>query len=108
MLNTVTGVCGLAAMLWLYGVAWHQPMAQSIAWARTSLTEALPSAQSLFPSGFSRGGVTGVSGGIKPAAPAAAPSPKPVVTPPPAAAVGTRRSGSATPSSPIAARGPRC
>ena len=27
VLNTVTGVCGLAAMLWLYGVAWHQPMA---------------------------------------------------------------------------------
>ena len=26
VLNAVTGVCGLAAMLWLYGVAWHQPM----------------------------------------------------------------------------------
>ena len=36
VLNAVTGVCGLAAMLWLYGVAWHRPMAQSIAWARTS------------------------------------------------------------------------
>jgi len=77
ILNAVTGVCGLAAMLWLYGVAWHQPMAQSIAWARTSLTEALPSAQSLFPSGFSGGATTGVSGGIKPA-PAAAPTLKPV------------------------------
>lgn len=43
MLNVVTGVCGLAAMLWLYGVAWHQPMAESIAWARTTLAEALPS-----------------------------------------------------------------
>ena len=43
ILNTVTGVCGLAAMLWLYGVAWHQPMAESIAWARTTLAEALPS-----------------------------------------------------------------
>ena len=79
VLNAVTGVCGLAAMLWLYGVAWHQPMAQSIAWARTSLTEALPSAQSLFPSGFSRAGVTGVSGGIKSAAPAPAPKPVPAV-----------------------------
>ena len=80
VLNAVTGVCGLAAMLWLYGVAWHQPMAQSIAWARTSLTEALPSAQSLFPSGgFSRAGVTGVSGGIKAAAPAPAPKPVPAV-----------------------------
>src|SRR3954470_2436171 len=43
VLNSVTGVCGLAAMLWLYGVAWHQPMAESIAWARTTLAEALPS-----------------------------------------------------------------
>jgi hypothetical protein len=83
VLNAVTGVCGLAAMLWLYGVAWHQPMAQSIAWARTSLTEALPTAESLFPSGFSGGAATGVSGGIKSVAPAAAPSPPPVVTPPP-------------------------
>jgi len=31
VLNTVTGVVGLAAMLWLYGVAWHEPMAESIA-----------------------------------------------------------------------------
>jgi hypothetical protein len=43
ILNTVTGVCGLAAMLWLYGVAWHEPMTESIAWARTTLAEALPS-----------------------------------------------------------------
>ena len=25
-LNAVTGIAGLGAMLWLYGVAWHQPM----------------------------------------------------------------------------------
>ena len=81
VLNAVTGVCGLAAMLWLYGVAWHQPMAESIAWARTSLTQALPTAESLFPSGFSRSAATGVSGGIKPA-PAAAPAP-PRHRPPP-------------------------
>jgi hypothetical protein len=31
-------------MLWLYGVAWHQPMAESIAWARTTIAEAIPSA----------------------------------------------------------------
>ena len=43
ILNTVTGVCGLAAMLWLYGVAWHEPMTESIAWARTTLADALPS-----------------------------------------------------------------
>ena len=73
VLNTVTGVCGLAAMLWLYGVAWHQPMADSIAWARTSITEALPSARSLLPAGFTSGNViTAVSGGIStPAAPPA-------------------------------------
>ncbi len=49
VLNMVTGVVGLAAMLWLYGVAWHQPMAQAIAWARTSFSDALPSAASLLP-----------------------------------------------------------
>jgi hypothetical protein len=87
VLNAVTGVCGLAAMLWLYGVAWHQPMAQSIAWARTSLTDALPSAQSLFPSGFSGGATTGVSGGIK-VAPAATPSLKAVTVPVPEASSG--------------------
>ena len=43
VLNLVTGVCGLAAMLWLYGVAWHQPMADSIAWARSTITDAIPS-----------------------------------------------------------------
>src|SRR6266508_4824263 len=76
VLNAVTGVCGLAAMLWLYGVAWHQPMAQAISWARTSITEALPTAQSLFPSGFTGSGAnSGVSGGITQPAPAAAPSP---------------------------------
>jgi hypothetical protein len=42
MLNSATGVCGLAAMLWLYGVAWHQPMADSIGWTRTTISDALP------------------------------------------------------------------
>jgi hypothetical protein len=42
-LNTATGVLGLAAMLWLYGVAWHQPMADSIAWVRAKVIDALPS-----------------------------------------------------------------
>jgi hypothetical protein len=56
VLNTVTGVCGLAAMLWLYGVAWHQPMAESIAWARRSVVEALPSGSELLSKGFVGGG----------------------------------------------------
>ena len=56
VLNLVTGVCGLAAMLWLYGVAWHQPMADSINWARTTITDALPSSTLL--SNFSGGGTS--------------------------------------------------
>jgi uncharacterized RDD family membrane protein YckC len=55
VLNTITGVCGLGAMLWLYGVAWHQPMAESIAWARTTISDAWPSA-STFSAGFAGGG----------------------------------------------------
>lgn len=77
VLNTVTGVCGLAAMLWLYGVAWHQPMADSIAWARTTIVEALPSPGSL-TGGFAGGGGR-ISGLPQPPpttpAPAAAPAP---------------------------------
>jgi len=60
VLNTVTGVCGLAAMLWLYGVAWHQPMADSIAWARTTIAEAIPSPSAL-TGGFA-GGAGRISG----------------------------------------------
>ena len=43
VVNTITGVCGLASMMWLYGVAWQQPMADSIAWTRSTIAEALPS-----------------------------------------------------------------
>src|SRR5665213_2572039 len=63
ILNALTGVCGLAAMLWLYGVAWHQPMADSIVWARATITDALPSPQTL--SSFAGGG--GLIGGLSPA-----------------------------------------
>jgi hypothetical protein len=66
VLNTVTGVCGLAAMLWLYGVAWHQPMAESIAWARTTIADAWPSASTL-SAGFTGGGGP-ISGRRPPAA----------------------------------------
>ncbi len=72
VLNTVTGVCGLAAMLWLYGVAWHQPMADSIAWARTTIAEAIPSPGAL-TGGFAGGGR--ISGLPPTTAPAAAPTP---------------------------------
>src|SRR5206468_12204315 len=30
-----------AAMLWLYGVAWHQPMAESIDWMRSTVSNAI-------------------------------------------------------------------
>src|SRR2546430_1387760 len=36
VLTIATGVAGLAAMLWLYGIAWHQPMADSFGWLRAS------------------------------------------------------------------------
>ena len=62
VLNVVTGICGLAAMLWLYGVAWHKPMTQAIEWGRVSLMESLPSPRSLLPGGFF-GGV-GTIGGL--------------------------------------------
>ena len=74
VLNTVTGVCGLAAMLWLYGVAWHQPMAESIAWARTTIADAIPSANTL-TSGFAGGG--GRISGLPQPPPAASPTPPP-------------------------------
>jgi len=65
-LNMVTGVCGLAAMLWLYGVAWHRPLADTITTVGTSIVAALPSAQSIMPKGLTDGSaVTGVAGGIR-------------------------------------------
>jgi hypothetical protein len=93
VLNTVTGVCGLAAMLWLYGVAWHQPMADSIAWARTTIAEAIPSAHTI-TSGFA-GGAGRISGLPQPP-PVATSSTRaaaPITTMPPASAV--RRTDSA-------------
>ena len=51
-LNLVTGVVGLAAMLWLYGVAWHEPMAESIAMAKTAIISWVPSPPELLPHGL--------------------------------------------------------
>jgi uncharacterized RDD family membrane protein YckC len=59
VLNAVTGVCGLSAMLWLYGVAWHQPMADAIDWAHSTVVDSLPSAEQL------RGGLVSDGGLIK-------------------------------------------
>lgn len=59
VLNAVTGVCGLAAMLWLYGVAWHQPMADSIEWAQATISDALPTAAELKGGLIADGGLIG-------------------------------------------------
>jgi DnaJ-like protein/RDD family protein/tetratricopeptide repeat protein len=55
VLNTVTGVVGLAAMLWLYAVAWHEPMSQSIAAAKDAVVEWVPSPPALLPRGVQLG-----------------------------------------------------
>jgi hypothetical protein len=97
VLNTVTGVCGLAAMLWLYGVAWHQPMAESIAWARTTIAEAIP-APSTLSGGFAGGAgrITGLASPATPAAPATSvPSITPINTSPRATAPGSPSAGPA-------------
>lgn len=96
VLNTVTGVCGLAAMLWLYGVAWHQPMAESIAWARTTIADAMPSASTI-TGGFA-GGAGRISGLM-------APSPAAVATAP-SAATATTPPAAVPPSAPVRASAP--
>jgi uncharacterized RDD family membrane protein YckC len=52
VLNMMTGGAGLAAMLWLYGIAWHEPMAESIAATRNAIVAWVPSPPSLLPRGF--------------------------------------------------------
>ncbi len=52
VLNIVTGVVGLAAMLWLYGVAWHEPMAESITLAKAAVTSWVPAPPELLPHGL--------------------------------------------------------
>lgn len=65
-LNIVTGVCGLAAMLWLYGVAWHRPLAESVSSAGTSVVQSLSPMRALLPPSLTgSGAITGVTGGIK-------------------------------------------
>jgi succinate dehydrogenase hydrophobic anchor subunit len=59
VIKVTTGACGLAAMLWLYGVAWHQPMADSIDWARATVADALPSAERIKGSLTADGGRIG-------------------------------------------------
>ena len=75
-LNMVTGICGLAAMLWLYGVAWHRPLGDTFSSVGAKIVAALPSAQSIIPKGLTDGSViTSVTGGIR--GPEATPVPPP-------------------------------
>jgi hypothetical protein len=82
-LNTATGVCGLAAMLWLYGVAWHRPLADTVASVGTSIVTGLPAVRSIIPQGLTDGSaITGVVGGIRsPDQPSAAPPDAPLSAP---------------------------
>jgi hypothetical protein len=59
VLNIVTGVVGLAAMLWLYGVAWHEPMAESITRAKTAIISWVPAPPELLPHGLAEVGKLG-------------------------------------------------
>jgi len=80
VLNTVTGVVGLAAMLWLYGVAWHEPMSESIATARSMLVSWVPSRPSLLSYGF-QGDVGRIGSIDRSPPPQAAATPQPAPTP---------------------------
>jgi hypothetical protein len=66
VLNSITGVVGLAAMLWLYGVAWHEPMADSISAAKNAVVAWVPSPPSLLPRGFQAdvGKISAIAKGI--------------------------------------------
>jgi len=83
-LNMITGICGLAAMLWLYGVAWHGPLAETIETAATAVVEALPSPQALLPKSIGSA-VSGIPGAVtrpsvEPPAPSSTPIDKDVAT----------------------------
>ena len=86
ILNTTTGVCGLAAMLWLYGVAWHRPLADTISSVGTKIVASLPTAQSLLPGGLGSG-VSGIAGEITRLGSVSQTSPDTSATPPSSAPV---------------------
>src|SRR5215471_4982006 len=83
VLNIFTGVVGLAAMLWLYGVAWHEPMAESIAMVKAAVVSWVPSPPSLLSYGLQGdvGKISSVDRSAAAPAPALAPAPAPVNTP---------------------------
>jgi hypothetical protein len=75
VLNIVTGVVGLAAMLWLYGVAWHEPMAESIKLAKSAIISWVPPPE-LLPHGLQAevGKLGSIDrGGVQPAPSASGP-----------------------------------
>jgi hypothetical protein len=66
-LNMATGICGLAAMLWLYGVAWHKPLADTIGKIGNTIVASMPPVTTIIPKSLSEGSdvITGVAGGIR-------------------------------------------
>jgi hypothetical protein len=89
-LNAVTGIAGLAAMTWLYGVAWHEPAVRSIVSARDAVVAAVSSSPPLRPDGplsLDRGG--GAGGGQGTTAPSSGSAPAPGGKPSPAGAAGS-------------------
>jgi len=99
MMNLATGVFGLAAMMWLYAVAWNTPMAEALGFVRTSIAHALPvSAPSPSATGSGKIGVAG-----RPAASAQA-TPQ-AVAPPGTRAVAPATPGAATVSTAPIAKG---
>jgi hypothetical protein len=91
-LNAVTGIAGLAAMTWLYGVAWHEPAVRSIVSARDAVAAAVPSLpplRSLRPDGLLSLGRGGGAGGEQAAtAPSSGLAPVPGGSPSPTTAAG--------------------
>jgi hypothetical protein len=81
-MNLVTGVLGLAAMMWLYAVAWNAPMAEALGFVRTSIAHAIPVSSPL--AGATGSGKIGVAG--RPVTSAQA---MPQAVEPPAAKAGT-------------------
>ena len=103
-LNTVTGVCGLAAMLWLYGVAWHRPLADTIASVgHEGSSRRCHRRNRCIPKGLTDGSViTSVTGGIRGSDPGRAAGAA-------GCGVARRRSTPMSPrSSPSGATGSRC
>jgi hypothetical protein len=60
VMNLATGVLGIAAMAWLYAVAWNAPMAEALGFVRTSIARVIPGPSPVGgPAGSGKIGVAG-------------------------------------------------